>query len=78
MKYKGIKKVTRYKTIEAPGAKPRYIAIYEFDNNEDLNGMMGSPEFKAVREEMEETWKSRKFEVKWALSCEPIKTWEQK
>jgi len=77
MKYKGIKKVTRYKTIVQPGAKQRWLALYEYDNKEDLNGMMGSPELKAVREEMEATWKDQKFEVKWAMAAEPIKTWER-
>jgi uncharacterized protein (TIGR02118 family) len=77
LKYKGLKRVTRYRTIEAPGAKPRYLAIYEVDTKEDLNGMFASPEFKAAREEMEETWKGHMFDVKWAISCEPIKTWEK-
>jgi uncharacterized protein (TIGR02118 family) len=76
-KYKGLKKITRYKTIEAQGAKPKYIAIYEYDTKEDLNGMFASPEFKAAREEMQETWKGQMFDVKWAISCEPIKTWEK-
>lgn len=77
MKYAGIKKVTRYKTIEQPGAKQRWLAIYEYDNKEDLNGMMGSPSFKAVREEMEATWKGQMFEVKWVVAAEPIKTWDR-
>jgi len=78
MKYKGVKKVTRYKVIEPGQARPKYIAVYEYDNIEDLNGMMGSPEFKAVREEMEHTWKGGGFDLKWAVAGSPIKTWEQK
>jgi uncharacterized protein (TIGR02118 family) len=77
MKYAGIKKVTRYKTIEQPGAKQKWLAIYEYDNKEDLNGMMSSPAFKAVREEMDATWKDQTFEVKGALAAEPIKTFER-
>ncbi len=77
LKYKGLKKVTRYKIIEAPGAKPKYIVIYEFDTVDDLNGMFASPEFKAAREEMQETWKGQMFDIKWAVSCESIKTWEK-
>jgi len=77
MKYKGIKKVTRYKTVEAPGARPKYIAVYEYDDQAALTGQFGSPEFKAVREEMEQTRKSLTFDLKGAMSCEPIKTWEQ-
>jgi uncharacterized protein (TIGR02118 family) len=78
LKYKGIKRVTRYKIMEEKQVRPKYITIYEYDTIEDLRGMMGSPEFKAVREEMEETWKGQMFDVKWAMSCEPIKSWEQK
>jgi uncharacterized protein (TIGR02118 family) len=77
MKYKGIKKVTRYKMFQAKEERPRYLAVYEYENKEDLNNMMASPEFKAAREEMEQTWKGQMFEVKWAVSGEPIKTWER-
>ncbi len=77
MKYKGIKKVTRYKIRDGEQKKPRYLAVYEFDNKEDLIGMTASPEFKAAREEMEQTWKGQMFDIKWAVSGEPIKTWER-
>ena len=77
MKYKGIKKVTRYKTMEAPGARPKYLAVYEYDSQKDLQGQFGSPSFQAVREEMEQTTKTLKFDIKWVMGCEPIKTWEK-
>ena len=76
MKYKGIKKVTRYKILDEKATKPRYIAIYEFDTKYDLNGLPASPAFKAAIEEMQETWKDEKVDIKWAVSCEPLKTWE--
>jgi antibiotic biosynthesis monooxygenase (ABM) superfamily enzyme len=77
MKYKGIKKVTRYKILDAEPKKTRYLAVYEYGTKADLNGMNGSPELKAAIEEMEQTWQGRGFEVKWALAGEPIKTWER-
>ncbi len=76
MKYKGIKKVTRYKITEEKQAKPRYLAMYEYANIKDLQGMDASPAFQAAREEMEETWKGQMFDIGWVLDCEPIKTWE--
>jgi uncharacterized protein (TIGR02118 family) len=76
MKYKGIKKVTRYKSVEAPGAKSNYLAIYEYDSIEDLKGASASPAFKAALEEMQETQKVQRFGLKWVMTCEPIKTWE--
>jgi len=37
--------------------------------------MSKSPEFKAAIEEMQGTWKGEMFDIKWAVSCEPLKTW---
>jgi antibiotic biosynthesis monooxygenase (ABM) superfamily enzyme len=76
MKYKGIKKVTRYKMLNGKTGKPKYIAIYEFDTKQDLDGLPASREFKAAIEEMQETWKGETFDIKWAVSCEPLKSWE--
>ena len=77
MKFKGIKKVARYKLMDENKDRGKYIAIYEFDSKEDLAALNGSPEFKAAIEEMQQTWKGQMFDIKWALSCEPIKTWER-
>ncbi|OGO20801.1 MAG: hypothetical protein A2Z15_02060 [Chloroflexi bacterium RBG_16_50_11] len=77
MKYKGIKKVTRYKMIEDKAKKPKYLAVYEFDTKEDLDALTKSPEFKAAIEEMQGTWKGEMVGIKWAVSGEPIKTWER-
>ena len=63
MKYKGIKKVTRYKVIENEG-KPRYLAVYEFDNKTDYDGLSKSPELQAAIAEMNETWKGKMPEMK--------------
>jgi len=76
-KNKNLKKVTRYKVATQKGEKPRYMAIYEYDTREALNAFPASPEFKAAIEEMQETQKSCKFEIKGATICEPIKTWER-
>jgi hypothetical protein len=77
MKYKGIKKVTRYRFIEEKAEKPRFLAVYEYDTREDLDGLSKSPEFGAAIAEMQETWKGDMPDIKWAISCEPIKTWER-
>ena len=77
MKYKGIRKVTRYKMIENKEKKPKYLAVYEFDTKEDLDNLPKGPEFKAAIAEMQETWKGEMFDIKWAVSAEPLKTWER-
>ena len=76
-KYKGIKKVTRYRMMDEKDKKPKYLAIYEYDNKEALNALPQSPEFKAAIEEMQETWKDKMFDIKWVADYEPIKTWER-
>jgi quinol monooxygenase YgiN len=77
MKYKGIKKVTRYKIFDDKAPKPKYLAIYEYDTKEALDGINKSPAFKEAIAEMQETWKGEMFDIKWAMSGEPIQTWEQ-
>ncbi|MHB8105500.1 MAG: EthD family reductase [Dehalococcoidales bacterium] len=77
MKFKGIKKVTRYNITEAKAPKPRFLAVYEYDTKEDLEALSKSPEFQAAIAEMQETWKGEMFDIKWAVSGEPIKTWER-
>lgn len=76
-KYKGMKKVTRYRILEEKAEKPKYVAIYEYDTKEALNTLTASPEFKAAIAEMQDTQKGLKFDIRWAMSCEPIKTWER-
>jgi len=76
-KFKGMKKVTRYKILDEKQEKPRYIAVYEFDTKEALEAYSKSPEFKAAIDEMNATWKGDTFDIKWSVHCEPIKTWER-
>lgn len=77
-KYKGIKKVTRYRLIgSSRGEGAKFLAVYEFENQKAMDAMAQSPEFKAAIDEMNETWKNGMFEIKWAASYAPIKTWER-
>jgi uncharacterized protein (TIGR02118 family) len=76
-KFKGMKKVTRYRIMEDIKEKARYLAVYEFDTKEALEAYAKSPEFKAAIDEMNATWKGDMFEIKWADNYEPIKTWER-
>jgi uncharacterized protein (TIGR02118 family) len=74
MKFKGVKKVTRYKVTGESTGKGKYMAIYEYDSAADMAACNASPEFKAAIDEMNETWKGCMFDLKWAMACEPIKT----
>jgi uncharacterized protein (TIGR02118 family) len=77
LKYKGLKKVTRYQLMGNVKGQSPYLAVYEYDTKEALNGMSASPEFKAAIDEMTETQKTLKFGITWAAPYEPIKTWEK-
>jgi antibiotic biosynthesis monooxygenase (ABM) superfamily enzyme len=76
-KYRGMKKVTRYRMMEDNKDKARYLAIYEFDNIEALEAYLKSPEYAAAIKEMQTTWKGQMFDIKWATKYQPIKTWER-
>jgi heme-degrading monooxygenase HmoA len=75
LKYKGLKKVTRYKVMGDVKDQAKYLAVYEYDTQEALNGMAASTEFKDAIDEMTETQKKLKFGIKWAAPYEPIKSW---
>ena len=77
LKYRGIKKVTRYRMLDDKDKKPKYLAIYEYDDKTAMDAFPQSPEFKDAIDEMNGTWKDNMFELKWAANYEPIKTWER-
>jgi len=76
LKFKGIKGVTRYKIINETEEYPTYLTIYEFESQKAYEAYETSPELAAAREEMTETWKEGKFEIKWRVQYEPIRTWK--
>jgi len=55
-KYKGVKGVARYKTINPSTGAAQYIAIYNFDCRKDFEAFGKSPEFAAAIKEMNESW----------------------
>ncbi|MFC1931373.1 EthD family reductase [Chloroflexota bacterium] len=75
LKFKGIKKVTRYKIVEKSEEHPTYLAIYEFESRQAYEKYLKSPELAAAREEMKETWKDGGFEVKWRVPYDTMKSW---
>jgi uncharacterized protein (TIGR02118 family) len=54
MKYKGVKRVARYKVLDDKG--PQYMAVYHFESMQDFQDFGKSPEFKAAIEEMNQSW----------------------
>jgi len=74
-KYPGLKKVTRYQRAGDNKEQAKYLAVYEYDTKEALEGFPKSQEFKVAIAEMEGTWKGGGFEIKGNAIYEPIKTW---
>lgn len=59
MKFKGLKGVSRYKSISESSQSPRYIAIYKFGSFKDFEAFNKSPELAAALKEMQESWGTR-------------------
>lgn len=77
LKFKGLRGVTRYKITRPAAGSPTYLAVYEFDSQDAYQAFQKSPELVAVRQEMAQTWKDDKFELKYQVQYEPIKTWKR-
>lgn len=76
-KYKGMKKVTRYKILNKTGEFPTYLCIYEFDSPSEYKAYSESKELADGRAEMKETWKAGGWEIKSRVQYEEMKTWEK-
>jgi antibiotic biosynthesis monooxygenase (ABM) superfamily enzyme len=77
LKYKGLKKSSRYRLIGESQGQTKYVAFYEFDSEQDKNDFQKSPEFAAAIQEMQETWKDGGIEIKWSADYSLIKSWEK-
>ena len=75
LKFKGLKKVVRYKIAEKGTSHPAYLAIYEFESKQAFEKYQDSPELAAARAEMKETWKDGGFEIIWRLHYDAMKSW---
>ena len=75
--FKGMKKASRYRRLDESEASSKYLAIYEFDSQEDLAAFPQSPEFIEAVKDFDEKWKDGGFQSKWGASYELIKSWEK-
>jgi antibiotic biosynthesis monooxygenase (ABM) superfamily enzyme len=76
-RFKGMKKASRYRLSGESKESSRYLAVYEFDNKEDLEAFPKSPEFAEAVKDFDEKWKDGGFVRKWGASYELIKSWEK-
>ena len=73
LKFKGLKKATRYKILKPREDYPEYVAIYEFESREAFEDYEKSPEMSAAIAEMKETWKDGGWEMVWRVQYEQRK-----
>ncbi|MCD6358736.1 MAG: hypothetical protein J7L90_02120 [Dehalococcoidia bacterium] len=67
MKFKGLKKITRYKTANEGEEYPTYLMISEFESREAFELYEASPELAAARDEMRESWTAEELKVQWQV-----------
>jgi antibiotic biosynthesis monooxygenase (ABM) superfamily enzyme len=76
-RFKGMKKASRYRLSGDGKEISRYLAIYEFDTEKDLEAFPQSPEFAEAVKDFDEKWRNGGFERKWGASYELIKSWDK-
>ena len=74
LKFKGLKGVSRYKSISEASKLPRYIAMYKFGSLKDYEEYEKSPELSAAIKDMQETW-GKQVELVSRVQYELIKEW---
>jgi heme-degrading monooxygenase HmoA len=90
LKFPGLLAVTRYRMTESRSGAvveadyPKYLAIYEFKNEEAFKEYNNSKAYLEARAEMLDTWggdphvgKPGGFSVKWRVQYEVLKTWSK-
>ena len=70
------RRATRYKRIGDDEKYPNYIAVYEFENQQAFARFDTSPELDAAVEDAKKTFPDKKYETKWRVQYEVIKTWQ--
>ena len=76
-RFKDLKKAGRYRLTGENKQCSKYLAVFEFENTEDMEAFYQSPEFAAAVKDFDEKWKDGGFIDKWGASYELIKTWEK-
>jgi uncharacterized protein (TIGR02118 family) len=74
LKAKGLKGVARYKISDESSQTPRFLAIYKYASQKDLEAFQKSPETAAAIQDLEKTW-GKKVELTSRTKCELIKEW---
>ena len=71
-----IRRVTRYKRSGDDKDYPRYLAVYEFENQEAFDRYNASPKLAVAAEDARQTFKEGEVERRWRVQYEAMGTWE--
>lgn len=77
LKFKGLKKVTRYKISKSAPEFPEYLAIYEYPSKEVYEAFSASKELADALAEVKQTWKPGEWDIVWRVQYEAIKSWQK-
>ena len=75
--FDGLKQAARYRCIGDPGNNAKYLAVYEFEDEEALAAFPKSEAFSDAVKDFEGRKEAVGFEMKWAASYELIKSWSR-
>jgi hypothetical protein len=75
--YKGLKRANRYQRLGNDERSAKYLAIYEFDSKEALDGFAASTEFTKAVEDFEKMKETVGFTARWTASYELLTTMER-
>lgn len=77
LRFKGIKRATRYKITGGDKGYPKFLAIYEFESPQALKEYETSPVRAAAGEDWLRISKETGAEMMWRVQYEAIRTWQQ-
>ena len=72
-----IKKVTSFRRISGEDDYPKYIAVYEFEDQQAFERYNSSNALAEARKEARQTWGNRPPLSKWRVQYEAVKTWSK-
>jgi len=75
LKFKGLKRVSRYELSNGNKGYPAYLAVYEFSSKKIFEQYLKSPERAAALEEMRSRWDSGEWQIQWQTHYELLKRW---
>ena len=77
LKSKWLDRVTRYQLMSDEEKAPKYLAIYEFKDQQAYEAYVSSPEFAAALENKKETWREESYELTISAAYRPIRSWQK-